>query len=170
METRYKIQSEIWVSWAADEISYVSRNFFTSTSQTWNCWRSPARGTLRRLLPAWDGILAALKSLANSWLALLGPWCWAVPSDEQETQRQHNSTSQCSRTHITHTTQAPGPKAELFKCSRITGKTQLLTSNSNIPQNHKSRWFLLSFGISEWYKIHFLKWDTRDGGFSTLSK
>lgn len=58
--------------------------------------------------------------------------------------------------------------------NNISGKTQQLASNSKTSKHHKSRYFLLSFGISEWYRIYILKWDTNDGGFpdckATLGK
>lgn len=41
--------------------------------------------------------------------------------------------------------------------TNISGKTEQFASNSNTTKHHKSRYFLLSLGISKWYRIYFLK-------------
>lgn len=93
--------------WNSGSLSYSGMwqgIFFTSASLTWNCCRSPVRGTLHQLLLAWDENLAPLKSAASSGLTLPGPWCSATGGEQQH----HASISQWPRTRVTNTTQVHG--------------------------------------------------------------
>ena len=71
--------------------------------------------------------------------------------------RHTRNRSTCSKSHV----------VQIFQ-SNSSGKTQLLASNSSTLKHHKSGYFLLLFGISEWYRICFLKWDTSDGVILTI--